>query len=129
MDIRFVPGQDPEAVVAAIRAHLDGRGFAHVKMTASGLYPGSRSRPADAVVAALVAACEAHGRDVTMLPIHAGAAPLYLFSEVLGVPYAFGGLGHGGRSHAPDEYLDVASMGDYMKSMVSLLYRFAEKLR
>jgi hypothetical protein len=43
---------------------------------------------------------------------------------VIGIPFAFGGLGHGGRPHAPDEYVMVDSMRDYLNSMTSFLFAF-----
>lgn len=128
LDIRFVPGMDPHATIRRIREHLDRRGFKHVDMTVRGAYPGSRCDRRHPAVAAIETACRQHSGQVALLPFHSGAAPLYLFSEVAGLPYAFGGLGYGGKSHAPDEFLDVDSMVDYMRSMVSFLFRFAERL-
>ena len=66
------------------------------------------------IVQALIDACRRHSDNVTVFPLHAGGAPLYLFTDVIGIPFAFGGLGHGGRPHAPDEYLIVDSMRDYL---------------
>jgi acetylornithine deacetylase/succinyl-diaminopimelate desuccinylase-like protein len=57
--------------------------------------------------------------------MHAGAAPMYLFSDVIGIPYAFGGVGHGGGSHGPDEFILLDDVAPFMKSVASFLCRFA----
>jgi acetylornithine deacetylase/succinyl-diaminopimelate desuccinylase-like protein len=126
LDLRFAPGMDVETTLDAMRRHLDRRGFAHVEMRVRSAYPASKCSPSEPVVRALVSACRKHSDRVTVLPLHAGAAPLHLFTNVIGIPYAFGGLGHGGRPHAPDEYLSVESMRDYFRCVTSLLFELGE---
>jgi len=126
LDLRFVPGMQLEATFALVRQHLDKRGFEHVKMTPRSAYPASKCSVREPIVQALIASCRKHSDKVTVFPIHAGAAPLYLFSEVIGIPFAFGGLGHGGRPHAPDEYLLVDSMRDYFRCVTSFLFALGE---
>lgn len=128
VDLRFVPGMDVADTLTKLRQHLDRRGYAHVNVNILSAYPASRSQMHEPVVSALVDACRQHSRRVTVLPLHAGAAPLHLFSEVIGIPYAFGGLGHGGRPHAPDEYLNVESMRDYLRASVSFLFKLGDRL-
>jgi acetylornithine deacetylase/succinyl-diaminopimelate desuccinylase-like protein len=128
-DLRLLDGMEPPAVVDLIRAHLDRRGFNNVQIRVRAAYPASRSRHDEPVVKAMIEACRAHAADVRVYPIHAGAAPMYLFSKVLGLPYAFGGVGHGGRSHAPNEYIMVDDIAPFMKSIASFLFRFAEHAR
>ncbi|MCM0018390.1 MAG: M20/M25/M40 family metallo-hydrolase [Tagaea sp.] len=125
-DLRLLPGMSTHAVVDLIRAHLDRRGFAHVELSVRSSYPASRSRLDDPIVAALVEATRAHCADTRIVPIHAGAAPMYVFSETLGVPYVFGGVGHGAGSHGPDEYILADDVGPFMRSIVSFFYRYAE---
>jgi hypothetical protein len=62
---------------------------------------------------------------VDIFPLHAGAAPLYVFSKILSVPFAFGGLGHGGLSHVANEYISVEGLRLFQRSMVSFLFNFA----
>ena len=126
LDLRFVPGMDIAETERAIRQHLDRRGYAHVQMRLRNAYPASKTDLEEPVVQALIAACRRHSDRVTVFPIHAGAAPLYLFSDIIGIPFAFGGLGHGGRPHAPDEYVMVDSMRDYLNAMTSFLFEFAK---
>jgi acetylornithine deacetylase/succinyl-diaminopimelate desuccinylase-like protein len=127
LDLRFVPGMDIAETERAIRRHLDRRGYAHLQMRLRNAYPASKAALEEPVVQALIAACRRHSERVTVFPMHAGAAPLYLFSDVIGIPFAFGGLGHGGRSHAPDEYVMLDSMRDYLNAMASFLFEFANQ--
>jgi acetylornithine deacetylase/succinyl-diaminopimelate desuccinylase-like protein len=50
---------------------------------------------------------------------------MYLFSDVLGMPFVMGGLGHGGRSHSPNEYATLDGMRLYERSAAAFLDRFA----
>ena len=56
----------------------------------------------------------------------AGSAPLYLFDQVLGVPWGSAGLGHGGKAHAPNEFAVVEKMKDFEKSVVTVFHKFVE---
>jgi acetylornithine deacetylase/succinyl-diaminopimelate desuccinylase-like protein len=124
-DLRTLPGMKPDAVIALIRSHLDRRGFGNVEIKKrSAPYPASRAVPGEPVVKALVDACRAHASKVTVFPIHAGAAPMYLFSDVLGLPYAFGGVGHGAGSHGPNEYILLNDVTPFMKSVASFFFRY-----
>ena len=128
-DLRVVPGLDVSAVLGLIRAHLDRRGYRQVEMVTHYSYKASKC-PHDAPIArAMVAACRKHGGELMVYPMHAGAAPLFLFTEILGIPWIYGGLGHGGGPHAPNEYVDVDGARLFMKSMVGFLFAFAAAAR
>ncbi len=125
VDIRLVPGMTVDETVRCLRRHLDRRGFEHVAFRVKSAYPAARCSPREPVVAALIDACRKHAEDVVVFPMHAGAAPMYLFSEVIGIPFAFGGLGHGLYPHAPGEFLSIESMRGFLRSMASFLFAFA----
>jgi acetylornithine deacetylase/succinyl-diaminopimelate desuccinylase-like protein len=124
-DLRLVPDMEVDRTMDYLRAHLDRRGFEHVAVKVKSAYPWSKTSAREPVVQSLVAACRKHGGEVELFPLHAGAAPLYLFSKVLGIPFAFGGLGHGGLSHVANEYLSVEGLQLFQRSMVSFLFDFA----
>ncbi|MBO6716579.1 MAG: M20/M25/M40 family metallo-hydrolase [Rhizobiaceae bacterium] len=124
LDLRLVPGMTVEATANALRRHLDLHGFGHVELEVTSAYPASKTSVREPVVDALLKSCRRHTNDLTVYPIHAGAAPMHLFTEVLGIPYAFGGVGHGANAHAPNEYLDVASMRDFMAATADFLFEF-----
>ncbi|MBL8701733.1 MAG: M20/M25/M40 family metallo-hydrolase [Alphaproteobacteria bacterium] len=127
LDLRLLPGMDPQAAVAALRRHLDDRGFAHVDLRVRSAYPASRATVGEPVVKALVEAARAEAPKLIVLPIHAGAAPMHVFTEMIGIPYAFGGVGHGAGSHGPDEYILVDDVAPFMRTVARFLFRFAER--
>jgi acetylornithine deacetylase/succinyl-diaminopimelate desuccinylase-like protein len=123
-DLRVVPGVAPDEVLRLLRAHLDRRGFRHVQVKLRSSYPASRAITGTPVVRALIDACREHSADLHVWPIHAGAAPMHVFSDVIGIPYAFGGVGHGGGAHGPDEYILVDDIAPFMRSIATFLFRF-----
>jgi acetylornithine deacetylase/succinyl-diaminopimelate desuccinylase-like protein len=125
-DLRLLPGMKAEEVLALLRAHLDRRGLGHVEVICRSSYPASRASVNEPVAKALIAAMSAQSRNLRVFPIHAGAAPMYVFSETLGIPYVFGGVGHGAGSHGPNEYILIDDVAPFMKSVASFFYRFAE---
>jgi len=123
-DLRVVPGVPPQAVFDLLRAHLDRRGFEHVELHLRSSYPASRCTQDAPVVAALIGACGQYARPLRVFPIHAGAAPMHVFSDVIGIPYAFGGVGHGAGAHGPNEYIMFDDIAPFMKTVASFLFRF-----
>jgi acetylornithine deacetylase/succinyl-diaminopimelate desuccinylase-like protein len=67
-----------------------------------------------------------HGKDPEIWPMVAGSAPMYLFDQVLGVPWGSMGLGHGGKAHSPNEFAVVKGMRDLEKSVVTVFWKFKE---
>ena len=88
-------------------------------------YPWSKTSVRESVVQSLLSSCRKQGGEMEVFPLHAGAAPLYLFSKVVGIPFAFGGLGHGGLSHVANEYISVEGLQLFQRSMASFLFEFA----
>jgi acetylornithine deacetylase/succinyl-diaminopimelate desuccinylase-like protein len=125
-DLRLPPGMSVPDTVAALRRHLARRGFSDIEITLDSGYPAART-PADApVVMALRRAYEAHGFEPLLRPVEPSATPYYLFTDVLGLNFAWGGLGAAGGSHGPDEWCSVDGLRDMQKSLVTFLTEFAE---
>ncbi|MDR7555637.1 MAG: M20/M25/M40 family metallo-hydrolase [Armatimonadota bacterium] len=126
MDVRLVPDMQPERVRQRIRAHLEriGRGDLEVHFYEG--YPPAKTSVRAPVVQALVRAIRALGFEPEIWPHIAGSAPFYLFREVLGQPFAMGGLGHGGRPHSPNEYATLDGMRLFARSVARFLYEYAE---
>jgi len=127
LDIRLPPGLDVEQVKTALRAHLDRRGYHDLELIFDAGYPAARSPFNTPVVQALLAAYRAHGQDPLVRPIEASATPYYLFTDVLGLPFAWGGLGSAAGSHGPDEWCSVAGLKSMEKSLATFLTLYAEQ--
>jgi len=50
----------------------------------------------------------------------------YLYTDVLGLPFVWGGLGCAGGSHGPDEWCSVQGLLDLARSTATFLNTFAD---
>ncbi|MBM4035220.1 MAG: M20/M25/M40 family metallo-hydrolase [Planctomycetes bacterium] len=125
LEIRLVPDMDPARTAQLVADHLRRRGYGDIEVVTTASYPCSRTDLAAPVVQAMIAAYKRHGCEPQIVPLMASASPYYLFSDVLRIPYVWGGLGKAGRSHAPDEYASVEGLRLFEKSLATFLYCFA----
>jgi acetylornithine deacetylase/succinyl-diaminopimelate desuccinylase-like protein len=110
LDLRLVPGMTAAGALAALKAHLERRGFGDIELNFSGGYDPT-STPADAeIIRAQISVLKAAGIDPILWPRSPGSYPGYVFT---GPPLNLGsghfGLGHGSGAHAPDEYFVIES--------------------
>lgn len=123
--IRLPPGLRPDAAIQAVQKHLIDQGLGDIGVTNLGGYSGVRSSARDAINLALVEAYRLHGCQPQIIPFFASSSPYYVFTEILGIPYASGGLGKASGSHSPNEYLSIDGLNQFEKSIITLLYVFA----
>jgi acetylornithine deacetylase/succinyl-diaminopimelate desuccinylase-like protein len=133
LDIRLVPDMRADEALAAVRAHLDKRGFKDIEVRRLGGYsPTSTARESLPVRAELDVYRRA-GKDAIVLPRGAGSWPGYLFTDPpLSLPAIHFGLGHGNGAHSKDEYFTIESrnpkihgLTDAIRSHVDFLHTFA----
>jgi acetylornithine deacetylase/succinyl-diaminopimelate desuccinylase-like protein len=127
IDFRLVPDQDPDDIVALLRAHLDRNGFGDCQLTKLG---GERAFHTDLshpfVPLVVEAARQATGRQVVLAPTSAGTGPMWDVGEPLGVPIASIGAGYWGcNAHAPDEHIRLADFQETVVMIAHVLERFA----
>lgn len=133
VDIRFVPNMNVEDGIPMVRRHLDRLGFPEVKIRPlEGGYNWARMSVNHPYTKALLASVNEFSNDVEVWPTLAGSAPFSLFaSPPLGLPFVFGGMGHGELAHSPNEYLVIGEGGPtgglltMEKSFVSILDNLA----
>ncbi len=96
--------------LSSLNAHLAKSGFAEIEVNMNGGYDPT-STPADpALIRAQAAVYKRGGIDPMMMPRLAGSWQGYVFTGApLTLPAGHFGLGHGGGSHAPDEYYVIES--------------------
>jgi len=127
-DFRMPPGFTIEAVLGALRAHLDRRGFNDIEVVMDSGYPAARTPFEAPVVQAMLDAYRALGVEPVVDPIEPSATPYYLYTDVLGIPFVWGGLGWAGGSHGPDEWCSVRGLQNLMRSTASFLQAFSERM-
>ncbi len=123
---RLVPGQDPDAVIEAIVAHVGARAAAGVRVT---VHPDEARVPAytipadhPAIRAASAALEEVYPGEQVLLACIAGTLPATaLFERVLGVKTLFFSFSTSDEKlHAPNEYLRIRRLREGMRAWEQL---------
>lgn len=133
MDARLPPGLEPDDAYRMIREKLDREGFTDLAIRRMSGYPAANTSVDAPLVQAAIGVLNKYGATPRVAPWLGGSAPFYQFTRTLGLPFVFGGLGHGAGAHAPDEYMLIkpkpgvkaAGLADIEKSYVDLLFAFA----
>ena len=112
LDVRLVPNMRTEDVLPIIRKHLDKHGFKEVKIRPLEMgYKWARMSYKHPYSQALIKSLREFGKEPEIWPTIAGSAPFSVFVDKLKIPFVCGGLGHGARAHAPNEYLVIGEDG------------------
>ncbi len=110
LDLRLVPDMKAADALAALKAHLEKRGFGDIEVIMSGGYDPTSTSAAAPLIKAQIATLQAEGLDPLVWPRSAGSYPGFIFTgPPLNLPSGHFGLGHGSGAHAPDEYFIVES--------------------
>ena len=125
IDFRLVPDQDPEAVYASLRKHLDSQGFADIEVNYLGGQKPARVDPDHPFVQlAAKTGAEVYGKPTSIAPIVGGSGPMWWFSGLLGLPVTCPGIEYPGvRAHAPDEHIRLADFSLGTQHLALLLSR------
>jgi acetylornithine deacetylase/succinyl-diaminopimelate desuccinylase-like protein len=127
VDFRLVPGQEPDEILAKVRAHLDREGFPDVVVTRLGAMSPAKT-PADDPFVALTARTgeEVYGRRCLLDPLEGGSSPSYAFSGPLGdIPVVLAGVGYwGSRAHAPNEHIRLEDFRQGIRHVARIIDGF-----
>jgi acetylornithine deacetylase/succinyl-diaminopimelate desuccinylase-like protein len=125
VDVRLVPGIDPEAAADAVRRHLDRHGFAHVESRVLDTYPWAKAPAGNPSATALRASYDALGLTPLPYPLAPWCAPYFVFDRILGLPWVCGGAGHAAGAHGPDEYATLAGLEEHVVGVAAFLLAYA----
>jgi len=133
IDSRLVPSQVIDEQIKLMRQHLDKHGFSDIQMTKlGGGDEWSRTSVKAPVVQAVLSVYKHYGIEPAIWPRSAGSSPQAQYTRPpINLSACSGGLGHGGRAHAVDEYLviegneRVAGLVKMEQSIVDILYAYA----
>jgi acetylornithine deacetylase/succinyl-diaminopimelate desuccinylase-like protein len=137
VDVRLIPNMTVKEVLPKIRRHLDKHGFKEVRIVElEEGYGWAKTSVKHPAAQALIKAYKDFNYPLEIWPHIAGSVPFSMFNrEPLNLPFIMGGVGHGGRSHSPNEYLvveeggKVGGLATLEKSYVAILYSLAEMRR
>ncbi|MEW4354474.1 M20/M25/M40 family metallo-hydrolase [Streptococcus pneumoniae] len=123
MEVRLVPGLEPQVVLEKIRAQLVKNGFEHVEVIytlGEKSYRSDMSAPSILNVAHLAEQFYAEG--ISILPTTIGTGPMHTVYEALEVPMAAFGLGNANsRDHGGDENVTIADYYTHIELMEALI--------
>ncbi|GAB4149658.1 MAG: M20/M25/M40 family metallo-hydrolase [Candidatus Promineifilaceae bacterium] len=128
IDFRLVPHQDPEDILAKLRAHLNAQGFGDIQIRYLGGGRPAKIDPDDPFVQLTAAAAtEVYGQPPIIEPIIGGSGPLYPFVHILKLPVVSAGIGYPGSNvHAPNENIDLHNFRQGIRHTARILMRFGE---
>jgi len=124
VEFRLVPDQDPDRVLASLRAHLDREGLDDVAITVLAAIPPYRiAADHPLVTVAAAAAREAYGVDPVIVPVATGMGSRYLFQRHAPMPIVGFAIGYAGSLlETNDEHIRIR---DYEQGMRHILHLFA----
>ena len=120
VDIRYLPGQDPGAILEQIRSIPD------VEVVRTFIRPPAHVSPHNPYVVALCEAVRRAGQREAMSVGRDGASDAISFLEA-GIPAVeFGPLG--GGHHGPNEWVSIASLRRYRQALGAFVHALPEHL-
>jgi acetylornithine deacetylase/succinyl-diaminopimelate desuccinylase-like protein len=129
LDLRLVPGMKADVALAKLKAHLEKRGFGDIELNVSRGYNPTKTSADTAIMRAQVDVLKRKGVEVVLWPWVAGSYPGYIFTEPpLNLPSGHFGMGHGGASHAPNEYYLIESTNPKVEGYDGATLAFVEYL-
>ena len=130
MEVRLVPGLEPQDVLDKIRQQLDKNGYPAVELTYTlgGMsYRSDMSAPS--ILNLIELAKDYYQEGISVLPTSAGTGPMHTVYEALEVPMAAFGLGNANsRDHGGDENVKIADYYTHIELIQELIgsYRQAD---
>ena len=130
IDFRLVPDQDPQHIVALLRAHLDRHGFGDIELIVhdANVKP-VRSATDHWFVQDAKEALEAHfGQPAIVQPSSPASGTAHPFVEQLGAEIV--GLGlthHGAMLHSPNENIIIDQFARMIECSAAILARLSER--
>ena len=146
LNLRLVPGQKPEAVLASLKAHFERMGMTvsakepalgtarekHVKMVARpGGYRAFRTPIETPAVSQLKGILDRLGDQETLVtPTMGGSLPIYLFEDNLDAPIVILPVAnHDNNQHGRDENLRLANLFSAIEMYAEVLDGLAQRPR
>ena len=130
MEVRLVPGLEPQDVLDKIRQQLDKNGYPAVELTYTlGEMSYRSDMSAPSILNLIELAKDYYQEGISVLPTSAGTGPMHTVYEALEVPMAAFGLGNANsRDHGGDENVKIADYYTHIELIQKLIgsYRQAD---
>jgi acetylornithine deacetylase/succinyl-diaminopimelate desuccinylase-like protein len=124
VDFRLVEAQKPDVQFKRLKKFLKNQGFNDITVTKHGGYEPAKTPPDNPfAVRVIKTARKVYGSEPVVWPTVAGASPIYVVRNWMGIPVASGGgVGYpGSKIHAPNENIRIKDYSDSIKFVVTLI--------
>lgn len=123
IDIRPIPGQDPNKILKMFTDYLTENGFKDIDIEIHSMYPSGYTKPNEPIIKyAMRAAKDVYGSEAVVSPLSGGSGPIYIFTDKLRIPLAGSGVGYyASRAHAPNENIRLEDFKRGVKHVYNLL--------
>ena len=130
MEVRLVPGLEPQDVLDKIHQQLDKNGYSAVELTYTlGEMSYRSDMSAPSILNLIELAKDFYREGISVLPTSAGTGPMHTVYKALEVPMAAFGLGNANsRDHGGDENVKIADYYTHIELIQDLIgsYRQAD---
>lgn len=125
LELRLVPDQDPDRILASLRAHLDAHGFDDVEVEVLGSNPPYSLRRDHPLVDVVAEAARAtYDVDPVIVPFATGMGSRYLFRKHTPMPIVGFAVGYAGSQlETNDEHVRLRDYEEGMRHILHLLAR------
>ena len=129
LDLRIVPDMTYEGTLAALRAHLQKRGFGDIEVIPGGGYDPTSTDAGSELIQKQLSTYRRYGIEPQLAPRIPGSYPGWVFTGApLNLPAGHFGVGHGAGAHAPDEYYLIDSTNPKVRGFDDAVRSFADYL-
>ncbi|HIQ13664.1 MAG TPA: M20/M25/M40 family metallo-hydrolase, partial [Thermoprotei archaeon] len=95
IDIRPLPGQNPNKILKIFTDYLTENGFKDIDIEIHSMYPSGYTKPNEPIIKyAMRAAKDVYGSEAVVSPLSGGSGPIYIFTDKLRIPLAGSGVGY-----------------------------------
>lgn len=126
LDFRLVPHQDPAKILELLKTHLKTHGFGDITVELLGpLWPAKTSFKDPFVNTVKESMDTVYNQETIVYPTMSGSGPMWLFTEVLGIPTVSIGVGDAeSRVHSPNESINLTDYEQGIEVIKELINRF-----
>lgn len=128
MEVRLVPGLEPQDVLDKIRQQLDKNGYPAVELAYTlGEMSYRSDMSAPSILNLIELAKDYYQEGISVLPTSAGTGPMHTVYEALEVPMAAFGLGNANsRDHGGDENVKIADYYTHIELIQELIGSYSK---
>jgi acetylornithine deacetylase/succinyl-diaminopimelate desuccinylase-like protein len=127
IDFRLVPNQDPQKIFQLLNQHLEKHGFSDIDTELMGpLWPAKTPVTAEIVSVTEQSMKTVHKSPPVIYPTMSGSGPMWLFTDVLGIPTVSIGVGDAeSRVHSPNESISLTDYKEGITVIAEIINRMS----